>query len=485
MKFGSLRVFAAFVLYSFLLPFELVGAAPKPLLVHYMPWYVAKPYSSSWGWHWTMNRYNPDEINASGEQRIASWYYPLIGPYDSADPAVLEYHVLLMKLAGVDGVLVDWYGMDNFLDYGVNNQRTSALFDWTRKAGLKFSIVYEDRTIQVEIDRGFIYASNAVAHAQKTMLYLQTNYFADPSYLRRGTQPVLLNFGPQYFKSGQWPAIFSVLAVSNQPAFFTLDNRATGAIGAYTWPPMWMSQSTGGVLSTASLNSYLSNFEQAARFWPAYISSAFPRFHDIYSEAGVGTSYGSLADNNGETFRSTLTRAMTNNSYAVQVATWNDYGEGTVVEPTRQYGYRDLGILQDLRRRYLDPGFSRGTNDLTLATRLYTARREHHANPVVSAEMDRVFARIVSGNLSNAHLQLQGIESRQPVLYDARLDSDAIRFVVGGYIPSAGVQVQASGDLSQAEWSTVATFSATTNALEFSAPHSTLAGPTYFRVLAN
>ena len=90
----------------------------------------------------------------NGERQIASWYYPLIGPYDSVDPAVLEYHVLLMKLAGIDGVIVDWYGQDNYNDYAVNNQRTLALFDHTRKAGLKFSLCYEDATIQAEINGG-------------------------------------------------------------------------------------------------------------------------------------------------------------------------------------------------------------------------------------------------------------------------------------------------------------------------------------------
>ena len=101
--------------------------------VHYMPWFQTQPFSSSWGWHWTMNHFNPDLINATnGEQEIASWYYPLIGPYDSADPAVLEYHVLLMKLAGVDGVIVDWYGMDNYNDYAINNHADSGLVQLIR-----------------------------------------------------------------------------------------------------------------------------------------------------------------------------------------------------------------------------------------------------------------------------------------------------------------------------------------------------------------
>jgi hypothetical protein len=32
-----------------------------------------------------------------------------------------------MKLAGIDGVIVDWYGTDRFLDYYLNNQAAAAL----------------------------------------------------------------------------------------------------------------------------------------------------------------------------------------------------------------------------------------------------------------------------------------------------------------------------------------------------------------------
>jgi len=149
---------------------EVAQSAQKPLMVHYMPWYVAKPYSASWGWHWTMNHFNP-EVITGGKRQIASWYYPLIGPYDSLDPAVLEYHVLLMKLSGIDGVAVDWYGSDNFNDYAINNQRTLALLNYTRKAGLKFSLCYEDQSIKHEIDGGYISATAGISHAQQAMLY--------------------------------------------------------------------------------------------------------------------------------------------------------------------------------------------------------------------------------------------------------------------------------------------------------------------------
>src|SRR6516164_10021972 len=144
-----------------------VFSSAKEVMVYYMPWYTAKPYSGSWGWHWTMNHFDPDQVNAIGQRQIASWYYPLIGPYDSSDPAVLEYHVLLMKLAGIDGVVVDWYGSVNFLDYGINNQATLKLFQIARKAGLKFSICYEDQTIRHLISGGYFAGTNAIQHAQQ------------------------------------------------------------------------------------------------------------------------------------------------------------------------------------------------------------------------------------------------------------------------------------------------------------------------------
>jgi len=469
-------------------PAPLAASGSKPVLVHYMPWFIAKPYSSSWGWHWTMNHFDPDTLTAAGKRDIASWYYPLIGPYDSADPAVLEYHVLLMKLSGIDGVIVDWYGMDNYADYAGIEQRTAALLYYTRKAGLAFSLCYEDQTVQHEIDGGFIKASDAVARARQTLLYAQAHYFTDPTYFRWSNQPVLFNFGPQFFKaSADWQAIFSGLAANQQPAFFTEDNRLAAGVGAFNWPPMCLSQDNGGVLSTTQLESYLVGFEQKARqapAWPAFVSSAFPRFHDIYATAGVSASLGYRDDNNGGTLRQTLSRAMTNASLCVQLVTWNDFGEGTVFEPTEEYGYRDLGTVQDFRRRYLAPDFPYHTNDLTLALRLFNLRRAYATNTLITAELDRVFMNIVSGKLVAADLQLAGVESKLPVIYDLSCAAGQLSFLIGGYLSSSGVQVQSATNLETTAWKTIETYPPTTDPMAFTNRVLPQAGPVFFKARA-
>jgi Glycosyl hydrolase family 99 len=387
----------------------------KPVMVYYMPWYAAKPFSAEWGWHWTMNHFNPDKVNASGEREIASWYYPLIGPYDSSDPAVLEYHVLLMKLAGIDGVIVDWYGSADYFDYAAVNRNTARLFDYTRKAGLKFAICYEDQTIQRLIDGNQLTAADAVHHAQQEMLYLQANFFRDPSYFRLKGKPLLENFGPQYFLSStNWDDIFSVLETANRPTFFTEDNPLVAGLGAFDWPPMWLSQQpgTGGVLSEASLKNYLVDFEKKSASWPAYISSAFPRFHDIYQRAGVRNYWGYLGDRDGETLRENLNRALTNNSALVQIVTWNDFGEGTTIEPTKEYGFRDLCLVQDLCRRNLDHDHGLLTNHLASAVRFYNLRHNSATNAALATALDQVFTNIVSGQEESALNQLGKLEAQ-------------------------------------------------------------------------
>jgi len=416
MKPGRLPIVA--LLLSWLLAGTAWGSptAPggKPVFVYYMPWFAAKPYSTNWGWHWTMDHFNPDLRDAAGQQQIASWYYPLIGPYDSTDPTVLEYHVLLMRLAGIDGVMVDWYGSTEDFDYGANNRATARLFDFTRKAGLKFAICYEDQTIQHLISAGRLGETESIRHAQQEMLYLQTNYFGDPSYFRVNGQPLLQNFGPQYFQaSTNWEEIFSVLAPSNHPALFTEDNRLAAGLGAFDWPPMWMSQlpGTGGVLSGAALNNYLAGFEKRAEAWPGFIASAFPRFHDIYQRAGVRNYWGYLGDRNGQTLRETLGRAVTNASAMVLIVTWNDFGEGTAVEPTTEYGFRDLGLIQDFRSQFIDPQFHFRTNDLALAVRLYQLRRRVAPGSAAAGHLDEAFTNLAAGNIQAAQQRLQAAAS--------------------------------------------------------------------------
>ena len=380
-----------------------VQNSKRPLLmVHYMPWYQTPDVSGPWGWHWTMNHFDPNlEKNEKGQLAIASHYYPLTGPYDSRDDAILEYQVLLMKLSGIDGVIVDWYGFEDFWDYGVINSSTHKLFQYVKKAGLFFAICYEDRTIDNMIKNGHLNTNDAHSHGQQVMLYLQDNWFRDESYLKFSGHPVIFVFGnPPYFaSSSDWEALFSVLEIS--PALITEDDPITpAASSSYPWPPMFMSRN--GVLTQDALQTYLTAFYQKAESWDYLIAGAFPGFHDIYKEAGVSEGYGYLDSRNGETFKFTLQTALSNDPDVIQLVTWNDFGEGTNIEPTFEYGYQYLEIIQDTSRSFTQNGFEFVSSDLSIPLQIFNLRRQFQGNQEVNARLDEAFNAIVSDNVKLA-----------------------------------------------------------------------------------
>ncbi len=391
---------------------ETSAAGNKKIFVmaHYMPWFQAPPVSNSWGWHWTMNHLNPNVIKSNGEREIASHFYPLTGPYDSQDKDILEYQVLLMKLSGIDGVLVDWYGNENYNDYGIINQSTNALFNEIAKANLSFSIVYEDQTIKNMISGGHITSNQAIAYGQSAMNYLQSNWFASNTYLKIDNRPVLLNFGPQYFtKSSDWENLFSGL--TSVPLLFTEDNilLPIGA-GAFPWPPMWKSNPSG-ILTQSALSDYLNQFYSKSQNWSYRIGSAFPGFYDIYQEAGVSSSYGFLDSQNGSTFQFTLQQAIIGKPNIIQLVTWNDYGEGTNIEPTVEYGYTYLEAVQNFVRTSINTTFKFRNEDLRLPLRLYQLRKKYSSDSGVNSTLDKAFNLLVSDNVAGAKVLVDSLET--------------------------------------------------------------------------
>ena len=163
---------------------------------------------------------------------------------------------------------------------------------------------------------------------------------------------------------------------------------------------MWKSNALG-ILTQDLLNSYLDQYYAQAATWPSLVTSAFPGYYDIYKEAGVGPSYGYLDRLNGFTFSSTLQQALIHHPNVIQIATWNDYGEGTIIEPTGEFGYQYLEIVQAIRDS-LDSAFQFQTEDLQLPLRIYNMRLKFSGNDGMNSVLDRVFNFIITSQRTSA-----------------------------------------------------------------------------------
>ncbi|WP_200761637.1 glycoside hydrolase family 71/99-like protein [Poriferisphaera corsica] len=380
---------------------------PKKLLMHYMPWYKTPEIRGEWGQHWTgfNNQHNPEKLSPNGLPDIWSNYHPLIGPYDSSDPDVLEYHLLLMKIAGINGVIVDWYGIEDFADYGEIHIASNALFKATKKFNMDFAVCYEDRTVEYMVQKKHLPKENITQHLTQTMQWLEQNWFNQPNYVKVNDRPLLLNFGPIYIKdASHWQQAFKLL--NTPPAFFPLHHlwKSVKADGGFTWvhPSAWNDKEKNKNIR----RSLLHEFNYTSNDPNKIIPSALPGFNDVYEN-----SYEGIDHRNGKTLQESLSATFAGQWPIIQLVTWNDYGEGTMIEPTIEFNYLFLEIIQDQRKIEHNPNFIYTKQDLRLPRQLFNLRKLKHTS---QDQLDQIAQLIATGQTNLAHKHINKINSTRP-----------------------------------------------------------------------
>ena len=364
------------------------------VLVHYMPWYRGPSLKSQektlsyYGGHWTgWGRFNP-ATDRDGRADIFANQYPLTGPYHSGNTALLEYQASLMKITGIDGVIFDWYGSYESNDFTENHSYTTAMAAVLEKAGLKFLVCYEDNTLNMMGMSG----ENALAVGKVSFDWAQANWFRKYPYVRYEDRPVVLCFGPQHFNTkNQWNTVFS--GVEPLPWFVDLDNRYSWSDSSFNWPPMHAS--VAGILTQSRLTQYLDQFYNGVQKNKPYrVAGVFSAFDDAYAE-----SYGYLAYENGAVFDLTWKKAIPFIPHIIQIVTWNDYGEGTIIEPTIERGYNELEYIQD-RVREWNTAFPYTKEDLRWPLEFYRLRFTQTAGASQETAIKDATSALFSGKAS-------------------------------------------------------------------------------------
>jgi hypothetical protein len=307
-----MRVLLAIGLLVLLVPASAPTASPGPVrtAIFYYPWYGTAG-RDGWYRHW-------DALGHDPPGDIASNYYPARGPYSSSSPTILNEQMRDIAQAGIDEIVSSWWGSGSRED-----KRLPAVIKAAQAVSLQVAVHIEP------------YPGRTVASVTDDVAHLRQLGISDFYVYRASDYP------PE-----EWAAMNAALtgvrvfAQTNLPGF-----AAAGRFtGLYTYDILQYGASTFTRLCAEARRLRL---VCAPSVGPGYLAAALG---DVRVKP---RSYGATYD---AMWRS----AVAAGADEVTITSYNEWGEGTQIEPARQrvdyvsydgaYGLHGLAA----RRAYLD-----------------------------------------------------------------------------------------------------------------------------------
>ncbi len=267
--------------------------------------------------------------------------------YASNSTARVEKQVADMRSRGIDGVLVDWDGQGAGLgevDTATTSNaaiNTGALTLYRKEAeaskgAFSFAVI-EDEGIKACAGQAGCDVSQALV---SDIGFLATHFFGSPAYSKKNGRPLLFFFSIDTWvendgKSIDWGY---VRAHVNGNPLFVFENAGgfthDASDGAYSWLQVTGIGSYPGS-DPFGVAGFLPYFYQQASSHPSLVAwgSAWKGFDDnVVNGWGGGRRY--AGQQCGKTWLDTMAAATAQGSRldGVQIATWDDYEEGSEVE---------------------------------------------------------------------------------------------------------------------------------------------------------
>ena len=309
----------------------------KEILAFYYGWYGNPQVSGQWQ-HWK----NVDSVDKRVENATD---FPAYSAYDSHDPAVVERQVKAARAAGITGFIASWWGRDSFEDRGMPLLLASAA-----KHALAVSAYYEKIAGED--------AASRIKSAIGDIDYLLARYGSHKIWLRADGKPVLFIYGRALHElsPADWQEVIAQVR---------RDNPGGVVLVADSLDPKLVSIFNGA--STYNITGQ--THHKTPPEIRAWAHAAYPK---MVAAAGPGkistvTIIPGYDDRNtgrqpprpvtdrwgGETYRVLWQEAIAAAPDYVLITSWNEWHEGSEIEPSVEYGSRILDETAAFSREFL------------------------------------------------------------------------------------------------------------------------------------
>ena len=297
----------------------------------------------------------PKQTDAQGQRLVLAFYYtwfdentwtPAKVPdfpaetYVSRDTGAMDRQIAQAQGAGIDAFVVSWYGPWG----GANNQTESnfaRMLDVAAGRGFKLAL-------DVEATSPFVGGTGSMVEMLRHALSVHANH---PAYLRVDGKPVLFFWREQRWSPAAWQSIRDQVDPNHDSIWIAegIDMSYQSVFdGHHLYSVTWNPPSDVG--ATASKFSRWVNDARdrygSYRYW---VATAMPGYND--TRTGRGNAF--VKDREGGAYYArTWEAAIASNPDWVIVNSWNEWPEGTYIEPSQAYGDQYLGLTAEWAGRF-------------------------------------------------------------------------------------------------------------------------------------
>jgi hypothetical protein len=292
------------------------AASDRPVMAFYYPWYEPSDWSYS---------------------KMSDLPTPT---YSGGDDAALKRHIQQADDAGIDALICTWYGPnEDRLD-----KRCRRLMQLVQESG---------RDIRVAIipdqSAAFHGSMRTVDGLAEALNVLKRDFMSHPAYFHFQGKPVVFWFNPPSLGGvGTWQSLRDRADPQREQYWFGgTDNFNYLDVydALYYFDITWERQPGAAMASYANrLNSYNQSHPGANK---PFIGTVMPGYDDLKIRNGHARDR-----ENGNYYRGTWQTVIDRNAAAVVLTSWNEFFEGSHIEPSERYGDLYLRLTKELSDRY-------------------------------------------------------------------------------------------------------------------------------------
>ena len=293
----------------------------KTALAFYYDWYASPEVSGQWG-HWNECHYatrDPGQVDERGYRDLGAAHNPALGPYDSVDPKIVEAHIGMAEDIGLDVFAATWWGQ--------KDTRFEPILERAASSSVKVALYWETIT------------DPTAAGAVDDILWALKRAEA-PGYFKFEGRPVVFVYRRNFTQVrwwSDWHEVIETVRKEHDPLFIA-DTSAVEAMSLFDG--YHITTSVLQVLMGEDMGRFHRAMRTACRdLGKIYAAPVIPGFDN----ARVHEKGRLVTDRlDGQLYEDQWAAALTRDPEWVMVNSFNEWHEGSEIEPSLEDGDRYL-----------------------------------------------------------------------------------------------------------------------------------------------